>query len=340
MSIFISLLIYLRFVIITGFIIFCLSSFGFAQYYPGSRSSMRASYVVPSADEDKSIKKIKDKVERLLSENKQLEAQYSVLQKQYNELKNKVDEQLEEVSLLQQYVSNERAKREQKSQSIPSLKMQLQRLQDDMLLHKSSNMYLRAQLLDTEENLRLWELKVSDLKLYRKELQMDLKYKQYKANEKQKEQTVEIDTLKKQLEGLLKKEEDILSSIGDISEKGSNAVERIAALKRENEQMKEKIRNLQHQKDIKLKENSILKDKKILIVRTGEDMLARKQQLKTQYEEIVGHLEEEYSYLSKLMETLVAQQKKRTELMKQIIKIDKENQQLRMKIEKAKQKHK
>jgi len=320
------------------FMFCCISAPAFAQYYPGSRANLHVSRVVPSPEEDKSIKKIKDKIEGLLSKNKELEAKYSSLEAEYNSLKKKVSDEQEEVSLLSQYINKVKAEREEKSTLLPSLKTEVQRLQDDMLLRKSGNMRLRAQLLDTEENLRLWELKIADLKLYKKERQMDLELKEYRFNEAKKKQMAEVEELRARLERLLKEEEDCLRAVKDISKRGSSAAEKVSELRRENEQMREKIRKLRHDKEIKLKENSILKDKKLLVIRSGEDALSRKERLRSQYDEIVSQMEEEYNYLSKLMEKLVARQKKRTELMKEIIRIDKENQELRKKIEQLKQK--
>jgi len=281
---------------------------------------------------------IKADVATLMIENQKLEARYDKLNTKLNSLRTFVQSQKKAISELNQDGKQVFQDRHVKNKSIDYLKENYENMQDNYLVKESKNSYMQGEILDLEEGATLWQLRLADLDYRKRELLMELKYKEYIIENAQRNQQSVVDELKEKLQYILEQEQKVNQRISQIKKNTSSFPETIHRLSRENNKLGDEVDILEQKKYFQDKENNILKDKKLLIAKSTGKVLENKEVEKDQLKEVVTRLENEYQNLNEKVNASLNQQDNKKKLLQGIILLDEENRDLKKMIQNLEEK--
>lgn len=278
------------------------------------------------------FKHLKSKIAVLLKEHDALDSEYRGLRVQLFGLKRKTVRVLKE--------AKKAGRLSGRAKDVGALRRvlsgitldDLEGVEDDFLISKTKNESLRGDLMDTNEQQRLWLLQLADLNLEKRELQLKLREKEHLFSKIETAGNEEFDNLKAILQGNLAKEKDIIYLIEKAKEGKVSYSRQIWGIEQENLQLKSNIRELKKELDFKARESNNLEDKKLFAGRSYKNILLKKEREKIELQEKVKNLETVYHSLSTTVRTSLLSSKNKQKMMGEIIRIDKENQALRRKI--------
>ncbi len=276
---------------------------------------------------------LKGQIAAVLVENKKLERAYAEVSQEYFQVKILVDQNKNEIERMYNHSVDTKKQREDKKKAAKSLQVGKDIVADDVLIKQSRVAYLKGQLMDMQEQERLWKLQLSDWEYQKRQFEVDYKYKDFQSQEIQRKQNEESNNLKKELQALLEQEKELNHQIAEIESKKELSPTKIERLGQENKELEEKIQELQRNLAFKEKEILISKDKQVLAVKTAGNDLAQKKKEKVELAEKVDGLQKELNKLNDMVDFSLLRQDRKRQLLKEIVNVDKENQELRTKIE-------
>ena len=250
---------------------------------------------------------IKMDIQKLIAENQSLEAQHKKLVQQYESLK-MIEQQYRKQSGFSGYVPP--------TATLPSRQPQP--------LVGQVNMDERHQLL---------YLQLQDLELMRDELAMQLNLKKASDRAKTPEYAVEVPVLEDELLTLQKQHEGIIQATAREQQLSMLSPSQATSLEIDVKRMEEQVRRLEKKVDFQKRENTILRDKRDLALKSSEGILSEVREEQKMYQFNVTALEEQYGVLDQQVKIAAERQKKKQELVDRIISYDKENRVLTEKID-------
>ncbi|MDP8212860.1 MAG: hypothetical protein P9X22_06190 [Candidatus Zapsychrus exili] len=296
------------------------------QRSAASRALMDTEILLDSYGDDVlgQIKKEAVSVEKI---NKELEHEHDIVNKELNIFAKTIAQYKKKIISLKADLENLEGYQENSKDSFIEQKS-LQKLEDNILINKSKNIYLKGQLMDADEELRLKKMKLADSEYNLRQEKLDYKIKKHAFNEEQRRKKVDNNKLRKELQGNLNKTIRIEQSLSDIGKRSAYFSESIQRLAEENKRLEDKIGEIEERKDFKSKEVSLLK-KKIEFARKSleVDVLPKEKKIRG----LIGNvnkLNKEYNFLNDSLKSSLIMRDEKRDLMKKIIEHDKENQEL------------
>lgn len=279
------------------------------------------------------IGQIKADVTDLLQENYALRAQHDQLKEQYVSLLRQLNEQkdrLEKAGIVSEEWTEAKRK---KQKMIEELKTSAAAAQNEILIQESKNSFFKNELGNLDERQKLLDLKYRDAQIQQKEVQMELQLKKL-AYENQKNQSLEeLENLKENVREKVEEEKQLIRKINELNHQSIDFDAEISQLKEQNAKMEEELANLKRERSFQSKENSILRNKQLLAERSSgwelEKLKKEEGFLKDEVAELIGKKEELNVALT---DSLVSQDETR-QYLKDVKRIDEENQFLRVKID-------
>jgi chromosome segregation ATPase len=278
------------------------------------------------APSDETIQQLKSQSIFLLEENRILEKEYEKLSKELFDLQVQAgqhENELQKVSTAAQELLHSRQK---KQNTVQSLQKKSDSFETEKLLLESRRDYLRTQLMDMEENERLWALKLADSEYELRQLELSVRLKDFESDEYERK-TPEIED---KLQESLLQEKELQTQIADAQGETMSTPLKIQKINDDNAEFEIQLQELERRRNLLEREFTLAQQKKVLEEKkTGRADIENEKRI---LENSVRDLEEEHSQLSKqVKESLVAKRQSK-ELIKDIIAIDKENHRLRQKI--------
>ncbi len=268
----------------------------------------------------------------LRDENMRLRGQYQMLQVDYDNKKNAVSQYQFAIENFQRQL--ETLKQSHKDYKNSSFALtETEKIENELLIKQSKHFYLKGQLLDVEEKIRLAKMQLADLKFQKEELSLNLKTKMFSFNEEKRKQDEEKARYNAALRANLEKEKTLLQKIRRLEEDSSYFTDKTKKIRGEVDFLKKQVENFKVQKELSDKEISLIKKKQLFVNKSFEDVLKLKTEMKRKLEDEVLRVEKEYANLDKMVEQSASFRQRQQELMKQVIEVDKANQSLRAEME-------
>jgi chromosome segregation ATPase len=273
---------------------------------------------------------VKSQIGGLIEENKRLEIKNSLLQEELINLSNQINEHKAAVAALQGGMGLSSTNDESPEKA--------EKLKNDILMMRTKNNLLKTQLSNLEEKINARKLQMTDLTYQKSALEIDQKMKSFQIKDYQKKAGLDLETIQKDLENMLDEEREVLNKMSRLKEDKTTFAQRIEELKKENQDLEEKAIELEKKKEFKARENTILKDKKYLEEQLSSRALDVRMEDKLKLKQKIERMEKEYNDLDQKVENTLISKTKNEEITKNVIRIDKENQELRDRIEALKSK--
>lgn len=275
---------------------------------------------------------LKAKIAILLEENRKLQSEYDLLEEQYQQWQQNVDTYRNEVGTLIGESVEKQKRQLARKHSFQVVDDELTKLESDVLLKESKITYLKGQILDMEDKQKIKDLQLADLQYQQRELDMEWKMEQFELEEAIRHQQEEIEELKMQLRRNLEKEKELYHSMSNMQKESKVAPEKIQQLQKENRELEQKIGELETLAGLKKKEIDLFKDKRLLARRTAEHDIWQTEQERLQWEQKVQKLEGNFDALNATIEKTLSDQSRKRTLVEDVLRIDKENQELQSRI--------
>jgi chromosome segregation ATPase len=273
---------------------------------------------------------VKSQISGLIEENKRLEIKNSLLQEELVNLSNQINEHKAAVEALQGGMGLPPTNDESPENA--------EKLKNDILMMRTKNNLLKTQLSNLEEKINARKLQMSDLTYQKSALEIDQKMKSFQIEDSQKKAGVDLETMQKDLGNMLDEEREVLNKMAQLQEEKKNFAQRIEELKKENKDLEEKALHLDKKKEFKVRENGILKDKKYLEEQLSSRALDVRMEDKLKLKQKIERMQAEYNDLDQKVENTLLSKTKNDEVTKNVIRIDKENQEMRGRIDALKSK--
>ena len=197
---------------------------------------------------------------------------------------------------------------------------------------------LRSQLLDADDKLSLLKLKISELEYQKREHQLDDKLSDYIATQSKQTKERDLQKLRESYQKNMDKQQELTNKMNDLQSQQNTADITSDRLHLDNDALKSRVNQMQSQVDFKQKENAHWRNKKLYEVRLSENEIWKREQEKLALKNKVDHLNEEYKTLDNNVQQSLVQQNESREILNHIKEFDKENQQLKGRIEELQQK--
>ncbi|MCA9400177.1 MAG: hypothetical protein KC713_01020 [Candidatus Omnitrophica bacterium] len=278
------------------------------------------------------IDSIKNEIQSLIIRNKSLKAEQEKLLREMQSLEETVETKNKTVKRLKSEA--------QKASDIYARHKEVleypiedpDQLKSEILLQESKNKFLMGQLMDVQDQQKVRKLKLADLQFEKRSLLLELKEKEFHYEEQSRKYEMEIARLQDELEFHLSQEQEIQMMLQQLQAERETFPHLIQRLKQENEDLEHKINHLNRRIEFTKRENTHLKNKRALFTKVNEgDLISSKNTLETLQEE-VSQLRMAYDTLSDKAQSRLSARKEKTEILKQIVDLDKENQVLREQI--------
>ncbi len=291
---------------------------------------------LPSVD---GISKIKGEINTLMAENKKLEWENTFLKNEMDYMNNKIGQEKDTVAGLEKI--KERARRPQKlwvenlKEPASSLREDKAKMEHESALRKDQKDHTAVEITALQEKLRLLWLKASDLEYQKRELQADIELKNFVNEETRRKEQLKSNTakLKEALERYKNKEQELDVRLGKIDTKSNLYPGRIENLQAEVQEFEQQMKTWQRKLDYQMKENAHLKNKRLYLTKLMEANVWEKEEEKSALKDTLQEKEMSYYSLNNQLDKSLSYQNQKKRLLKEIIAMDKENQDLRTKIE-------
>lgn len=276
---------------------------------------------------------MKTEISQLIGENKKLEVEYSLIFEEFQNLVNQLMERKQEVDALRQksgFGQNEG----EAAQPV------VQRGGDpnEILVLENRINLLKTRLGNLEEQNHARKMQIESLKYQKGELEIDVKMKNFIQSDKDQKKADHLASLKADIQEILDQEKAAVNRIAEIEEQKQMYPARIAELQRTNKELQSKILELEKKREFKKRENANLRDKKLLEELLSERAMSVKQEEKAKLEKTLKDLESEYNKLDQQVSSKLQTNDQNHAMMKSLIQVDKENQDLRDRIVALKEK--
>lgn len=288
--------------------------------------------ISPYKSKREMFSEIKQETNDLLRENQKLEAEYQSVKREYLQLKGQAERLAREVESLRGQ-SNDGSRFQRHNQvKVGLMEDQLGSNVNDLMIKESQLAFLSSQLLDLEESHKLWKLQLADLQYAKRKLEMDYKVRNQMSEAEIQEQEQLRNELRQDLTKALEKEKNLELKLSELQQEGTSHDVTIRRLNQEIKALERKKKKLGRKVDFEARENSTLKGKKMLVMRSFENRFWRTEKERNYLSERVAALEAEYQELDKRVSSTMNTSDEKQKILDDIIRLDKENQDLKREI--------
>lgn len=284
------------------------------------------------------ILNVKSTISTLLQENRHLEIQYATIADEYQRIQQQVNMFAEEISAVTKDHIKKQDLQKEKYNSIEKLQQDLSRLNDELLIKRSRNAYLKAQSLDHEMRTKILQLKLQDLQYAQRELELAVKQKNFSLEERNRKIEEEILRMKDQLKQNIEQTQEILQQTKRLEKESLGFNKTIETFTRENRQMEDQLAGFHRKNQLNEQEVSLLKNKKLYASRKAEHLLFEKGQERDLIRKQVDALNAELNMLKRKVSASYSRQNAKRELIDTLMAMDQENQTLKDKIKEIQEK--
>jgi chromosome segregation ATPase len=311
----------------------CFSSFSVCAQEPSSIGRIEEVETLGSADWQKTIDDTKKEIKDLLQENQRLTEEYdflreklSSLQTKVLELKQAVDEKKRSNEALEQFQNDQGSLRTKMKKDIEAMKREAAGIENEKAL-------LLNQLKEEEKKTELWQLKLSDLQVKKRELTLELKLQEISRQELEQGQDEELEKLKVELAAQQEQEKLFEKELRSLQNESKKAEPEIDKAILTNKEMEAKIASVKAQYEAQKRTNEELAKKNEELKKKAEaipaDLILEKKTLDAD----IQKLEKELADVRKSIEGSADLMQKKSQLMNEIMRMDSENQELRKQID-------
>ena len=254
------------------------------------------------------MEQVKSQIDKLIQENKVLEATYAKLQKEYAAAQMIADQSSKGKKKFSSHISPSTA-------PVPG---------------QVAVSSLRGQSHALDEERRLLALRLAELQNQEQSLQLQLQMRQFSGQETAPANT---SSLYNKLQQLNQKEENITHKTAQEQQIGIVGPSDVKALEYNIKRMEEQIDRIEKKVEFQKKEKQILQDKKELAQKSSEGALSEVLQEKRMYTSNLKTLEDQYNALQDKVDTALKRQARKRKLVSEIMEYDKANRVLNKKID-------
>jgi len=284
-------------------------------------------------DDPEGFESLKQEAAALISVNKKLEEQFRLLRDKSIRLQALVEEYRREVEALaqdSQQISSVTGDRPDPKES--RYQPRLSSTEDEIILNESKNRFLVGQLINLDEHKRLWELQRQDLEYQKRDLEMQLKLKQFKYHELKREREKAIQSLRNQLKSNYEQ-------VKFLEETKASMEKELAEAPKDTYKLTEEVINLQTEleiqktkRDITARERDILGKKRLLMQQTMDAQVNELQTVNHKLQNQLASLNTKYETTTESLQDAVTRQFKQQKIVSNIMTLDQENRELMEKI--------
>lgn len=278
--------------------------------------------------------RVKQEIAGLMERHSALKINYMSLQNKLTALQEVVWQRRREISDIQGRATEVDSHRMSTKELYKTFEEKLKQNQDALMVEESRAIHLYKQLKDIEKTQELERLKLKELEYQKQELVMEQQLKDLDT----KKYSVDIDVndverLKKELNRYQRKEKELKRLVKQIEKREGSFSDEIRKFQYENKSLEKKVEWIKKEVEFKGRENSNLLDKKLLLQNNLEGYLVKKKAEKKLLEEKVSRLEFDYQDFEKRVDVSIKRQQRKRELLRDIVMLDRENQNLRNQVE-------
>lgn len=277
------------------------------------------------------LRLLKIQISTLMLEKNQLEEQQNALQAEYTQIKNEFAESMREIIAVDSSFLKNRNVMKRHERIVEDLGRDLEGLEDQYLIEKFKNAYLSRELIDEKELQSLRRLQLSDLYLQKRNLELDLKWREFERDEALLKHKDQMAMMQKDLQDKIAKARDLALFVSQV-ESGESLSPQKKALENRRKQLKDKVQQLKDRLEQFETSKAHFEEK----AKTAQQALSKpvKQHLKKKQEMqvLVDDLEAQYESLSSVVSESFSREKRFQSLMEEMVFLDRQNQILRRKI--------
>ncbi|MBF0522168.1 MAG: hypothetical protein HQL24_03820 [Candidatus Omnitrophica bacterium] len=280
------------------------------------------------------VEELNQKLYSLTEENQRLQKQYQVFESAYMHKQQAILQYQSEIKKAQGMAKRFKAEVAKKN----PLLSEAEKFENELMIKKSRQIYLKGQLLDMDEKDRLLKMQLSDLRYQQEELALGAKQKAFEVDAKNRKDEGDVESLRTKLRSNLEKERDLNEAILAAEQDGTYAQDKIEEVRGDNDHLKQQSQGLARQKTLADQETVLLEKKQALSDKEFENIFKPQNDLKQKLGSITDELNTKYASLDKIVDGTVFFRNQQKELMGKIVEADKKNQALRKEVEDLKKK--
>jgi len=216
---------------------------------------------------------------------------------------------------------------------VKGVKEDVKKKQSELLINESKSNYLLGESIDSQNSLQLWHLKLKDLEYQKRSLEMELEYRKYLLDDDAQDEKKSFVKMDQKIMSNVAERKKILKEIEILNKEKDSFPSVVSSMRDETAALESKIKEMQKLMEFKRRENDILRNKLLYSDKSVETVFSHRTEEQKLLNEIVVDLEIEYKNLREGVSMSLEDQKLKRQYMKEVVKIDKENQKLRQKIE-------
>ena len=171
-------------------------------------------YSYLESPDDREFVEIKQQITGLLSANNKLSVEYNRVKREFEELKAKAGALTKEIDQMEEYAQSTEGKKGERLKHLADMRKDLEEMKSDALVKESRVAYLKGEILDLTETMKLKELTFKNLDYQRRELEMENKLKTSMAETSQEKEKSELVLLQRKLQDLERKKELLSKQVG------------------------------------------------------------------------------------------------------------------------------
>lgn len=268
-------------------------------------------------------------VKGLLEENEKLNSEYVSLKEKHANLKDILNQLNAEIKDQEQENARLKKRRQEQLRNMDFLYAQTGASRKEIEVHKAKRNELKKQLDNIEEKNRLWQLKVNDMEMQRRDLLLDLKLQEISRQEIREVSDDEIVELKERLRKSKREEEKLSGKAAALRGQSGVLPKEITDIESENKALELQIVQVKKKRDKKLRANKLLRRESERLKNTANKVPARLLKEKRSLEVEVVKLERRLSKVRESVSKSKSILQKKRQLMDEIMSLDSENQKLR-----------
>jgi len=287
----------------------------------------------PASTSTSEFSSVKAEIEVLLEENRKLEIKHKWLKEEQVHLKEMIKKTKVAVREMEKLQGKDGSFFDSKENVVKGVKEDVKKKQSELLINESKSNYLLGESIDSQNSLQLWHLKLKDLEYQKRSLEMELEYRKYLLDDDAQDEKKSFVKMDQKIMSNVAERKKILKEIEILNKEKDSFPSVVSSMRDETAALESKIKEMQKLMEFKRRENDILRNKLLYSDKSVETVFSHRTEEQKLLNEIVVDLEIEYKNLREGVSMSLEDQKLKRQYMKEVVKIDKENQKLRQKIE-------
>ncbi|MCD4779861.1 MAG: hypothetical protein K8S27_04845 [Candidatus Omnitrophica bacterium] len=276
---------------------------------------------------------IKEEIMLLIQKNDALTYEYKLLKKQYESLYQKMKQKSSEFGSGEQYFALLQQKLGVVQTQTNAIDRNLNELENNLFKEQFRVDLLQNQVRENEEQKQLLAGRLKSLRNQKYSMDLILEEKKIELTRLDKDQSEDLEELRVQIKFNMEEEKNLTKRLYELEKEYILFPKKAQLFKSSNKDLQAALNRITRHKQLKEDETRHLQDKKELLLQSTQEVIDQQQLEKTNLENIVSELDMEYKTLNKKVEVFIDRRQRKKVVLSQIIAIDKENQQLREKIE-------